>query len=147
MTIALGILTPDGVVVAADTQESWGYQGGAKVSGYKILSRVVRPSGRERAMASTGAGNSGLLDYVSQGLVDDFVNAKEPDAVARQFRAQVAEFYREHIFPHHVLPQQERPEVALIVGANWKSGESLLLANQFGALHKVKYHVAREMSR
>ena len=42
MTIALGILATDGVVIAADTQESSGYPGGAKVAGSKLLTRVVR---------------------------------------------------------------------------------------------------------
>lgn len=41
MTIALGILADDGVVIAADTEESWGYPGAAKISGYKILTRSV----------------------------------------------------------------------------------------------------------
>ena len=38
MTIALGILSHDGVVIAANTQESWGYLGGAKIKGNKITS-------------------------------------------------------------------------------------------------------------
>ena len=61
MTIALGILTPDGAIIAADTQESWGYE--AKTSGYKIMTRLSK--GHSRAASATGAGSAGYLDALN----------------------------------------------------------------------------------
>ena len=57
MTIALGILATDGIVLAADTEMSWG--NARKTEGAKIA--VVEQAG----IAIAGAGDVGLMDALS----------------------------------------------------------------------------------
>ena len=138
MTIALGILAPDGVVKAADTQESWGYFGGAKISGYKILTRV----GNGRACSATGAGSAGYLDSLSQELTDNFLDVPDPTNVERRLREKVREFYADHIRPMHGLPPIEQPSADVILGMTWKDHKAVLLANERSALRRCKHYVA-----
>ena len=65
MTIAIGILAKDGIVLASDTQETSGY---IKTEGSKILVGVGLPgSDREPwGLAITGAGSAAYLDSFSQ---------------------------------------------------------------------------------
>ena len=59
MTIALSIIAQNGIVFAADTEETWGDE--YKVAVGKVyIGDVSFPSGIEYGMAITGAGDSGL---------------------------------------------------------------------------------------
>src|SRR5688500_20129682 len=70
MTIAVGIIASDGIVIAADTEESYGST--AKISGNKILLR----SSADGDMAISGSGNAYYIDAVAQELEDEFL--KQP---------------------------------------------------------------------
>jgi hypothetical protein len=140
MTIALGILCADGgVIVAADTQESWGYQGGAKISGQKIITRVA-PEG-DRACSATGAGSAGYLDSLNQELTDNFLDVNDRSKIERRFREKVSKFYEAHVLPMHVYPANDQPSADVIVGMSWKAQKPLLLANERTALRRCKHHV------
>src|SRR5207247_11290193 len=80
MTIAIGLLATDGVVIAADTQESAGYPGDMKSSGTKILwalrSNASNPP-VTGAFAVSGAGTVGYLDAVNQKLENHSVYLPE----------------------------------------------------------------------
>src|SRR5208283_5317188 len=71
MTIALGVLAKDGVVLAADTELTWGY---LKTSGEKIWTTEAETG----ALAIAGAGPGGYLEAVSQQLIDDFQSLRKP---------------------------------------------------------------------
>src|SRR5260370_16462518 len=60
MTIALGILTPDAVVIGADTEQTWGY---LKTSGTKVFTKEAHG-----AIAVTGSGTTGYIEAFSQEL-------------------------------------------------------------------------------
>src|SRR5687767_11420830 len=75
MTIALGMLVADAVVIAADTQEGTGYAGGTKASGRKIFTQVDPTE--QRAFSATGAGDADYLDTLSQDLAGEFVAAAD----------------------------------------------------------------------
>src|ERR1051326_7385632 len=67
MTIALGILASDGIVVASDTQET--YSDLRKVRQTKILAVVNEPNA---GLLVTGAGSGPQIDALSQILCDRF---------------------------------------------------------------------------
>ena len=71
MTIALGLLASDGIVIAADTQET--YSGALKVNHPKISGALngdrFNPEG---VFIVTGAGSAVHLDPIGQELSDAF---------------------------------------------------------------------------
>ncbi len=140
MTIALGILTPDGVVIAADTQESWGSEGAAKTSGQKIITRLDRQ--HRRACSATGAGWAGYLDAINQALTDRFLAARIPQATERALRAELQKFYAAHILPQCVYPPDDQPAVDVLMGLSWANSPPMLLANQRSAFRRCKEYVA-----
>ena len=70
MTIALGILTSHGVVIAADTQEGTGRAGDTTASARKIFTRID-PS-EHRAISITGSGGADYLDALSEDIFEEF---------------------------------------------------------------------------
>lgn len=136
MTIAIGILAADGVVIAADTQESYG-SGFPKAPGYKIFSRVVED--QDRAISVTGAGSAGYLDALMQDLADAFIETPDPAEAAQRLRTVCAAFYREHVKPMDV-PDDLRPRI--VAGLHWKNGPSFLMTNLGSALHRRKRPVS-----
>ena len=140
MTIALGILAREGVVIAADTQESWGYMGGAKISGYKILTCTLPHQGR--ACSATGAGSAGYIDALNQELTDNFIAVEDPENIERRFREKVLKFYNAHVLPNHALSPMEQPRADVIVGITWAGRKPVLLANERSTLRRCKQYVA-----
>ncbi len=140
MTIALGILAPKTVVIAADTQESFGYAGGGKVSGYKI--RTCTLPDEDRAISITGAGDSDYLEAASQQLEDCFKRVRQPSRLESSLRQALRRFYRDHVEPMHSLPIDYQPQVNLIIGVTWKDRPSALFATTRNSLHKGKLYTA-----
>ena len=138
MTIALGILATDGIVIAADTQESWGYLGGAKISGNKILTRV----GDGRACSATGSGSAGYLDSLNQELTDNFLDVPDTKAVERRLREKLRKFYAAHVLPMSDLPEHERPSTEIIIGTSWEHERDVLFANELSTLRRCKHYIA-----
>src|SRR2546428_6976952 len=80
MTIALGILAKDGVVLAADTQET--YAGIFKVDQSKITAVLNgTPKAPRGAFVVSGAGTAGHLDSIQQDLCEAF-SKKGPKKIA-----------------------------------------------------------------
>ncbi len=96
MTIALGVLARDGVVLAADTEYTWGY---LKTSGEKIRSAECACG----ALAMAGAGDAGYLGAVCDDLVAEFQsygkNVPVPRMKAR-FEGILVEFHKKHVVPY-----------------------------------------------
>jgi hypothetical protein len=136
MTIALGILASDGVVIAADSQETvQGYwktnQGKITWSGFYGELRKTR--GRSAGVcAIAGAGNrAGYVDALTSRLTAAFNG--DPDAVQRGdvqslFEAETLTFHREHVVPYSDLP-----EVSLVIGYYRNHHEALFTTDR-GAL-------------
>jgi 20S proteasome alpha/beta subunit len=96
MTIALGVLAKDGVVLAADTELTWGY---LKTSGEKIWTTEAKAG----ALAIAGAGLGGYLEAVSQQLIDDFQSLHKPIAseqIKKRFEKILAAFHKAHVMPY-----------------------------------------------
>lgn len=136
MTIAIGILATDGVVIAADTQESYSYYGGAKIGVNKILSRVI--DGRGRSFAATGAGSGGHIDSLNQELADDFAAVALATSFEQRMRNTVQKFYKAHVIEMQ-LGAELRPHV--LIGATW-GGRAHLWKNEESAVVHCKHYEA-----
>jgi 20S proteasome alpha/beta subunit len=137
MTIALGLLAPNGVVIAADTQETMGW-GGVKYSGWKIQSR--RHKGGERSFAATGSGDAATLDALHQDLGDQF--AKSGADVQEKWKGILESFYSNHV---RQFNEPTRPlDIQSVCGLSWKnpSQNPELFATSFNRLRRIKQSVA-----
>ena len=96
MTIALGILAKDGLVIAADTQET--YSGLLKMEQGKIFSALNGPA----SFHITGAGSATHLDSISQQLCEDFSRRapRTMTALRDSVESSVRTFHVKHIAPY-----------------------------------------------
>jgi len=125
MTIAVGVLASDGVVLAADTEYTWGY---LKTSGEKIWTAEANGS----AVAVAGAGGSDYVEAVSQELLDNFQAAPEAasaEEIKKRFGTVLSSFHREHVVPFAEFHSQ-LTTVCLLV-AYQRESEAHLWATQF----------------
>jgi hypothetical protein len=137
MTIALGVLALDGLVVAADTEESDGYLKTAE-SKIRVSSSVdssagsanLTPgigvptrTGTSAATAVAGAGTASYIDAVSEALWSPCIDhAHEDDQkLIDAIAAPLGTFYREHVVPFAAYPALERPDFELLIAATHRS--------------------------
>ncbi len=135
MTIAVGILAADGIVIAADQQETSGW--GTKSVADKVLS-LVTPHG---VIAVTGAGSAGHLDAMAQQVCGAFFRSKagrELEAVQAGF----GDFYAKHIIPLYPFNQRfPNCDIDAIIGVDTPRGR-FILANEQTALRQCDGYVA-----
>ncbi len=122
MTVAIGIIASDGIVVAADTQETtpgyWkNYQG--KVAAASTMQ--IGPPMHSAGYIISGAGNSGYLRALSQ----EFRSILEPpatlDDVEARIRSIVRQFHLEHVAPF----QADVPVVDMLIGVQCNGEQAL----------------------
>jgi len=114
MTIALGILASDGVVLAADTLET--YPGSIKTRAPKIIGAVNDGQG---AMVVAGAGSAIYVDSLAQQVCDGF-SRKTPETIAElgdNLRSAIRDFHAESVAPYGGWPEYERPACSLLIAA------------------------------
>jgi len=113
MTICVGILATDGVVLAADREEGDEY---LKVDRGKIC-QAFRGSTPTGSIAVTGAGDGAALDEISNRLVDAFSKremrlgetAEDAEKILRDTHRN---YYTEAILP---FPYNERPDYGVLI--------------------------------
>jgi 20S proteasome alpha/beta subunit len=128
LTIALGILSGDYIVVAADTMESTGYAGNIQTETEKISSGSYVAADGAGGICMTGAGDSGYLDAIKQEIIETFVKDHIPiNEFETYFKKHLMEFYSNHVIPFGQFPASDRPSFDLIVGAE-QNGHAVLLA-------------------
>jgi hypothetical protein len=110
VTIALGLLVDESVVIGADTEISYG---ALKSEGCKIY----WPESAGGDLVVTGAGGVDYIEAVYQELKSIFL--RHPSAsiqdIEDRFKKELKDFYREHVVPFAQYPLEERPEFALII--------------------------------
>jgi hypothetical protein len=138
MTIALGILADDGVVLAADTEESTGY---LKNETTKILNVLGGKDVLKGSAVISGAGDSGYVSAAMVGLADVFLDNKTLHSKELQeaFESYLRESYKDHIIPFSSYPQGERPAIEMIIAHNRDGAQRLLISEKSVVLKKHPY--------
>lgn len=133
MTIAIGILAANGIVIAADQQETlWSTKSVAD----KVLS-LVKSKG---VIAVTGAGSAGHLDAMAQQVCGAFLKARAGQE-AQAIRDSFSEFYATHIVP--LYPFEKRfpdCDIEAIIGVDTPRAR-FILANERTALWQCGRYV------
>jgi hypothetical protein len=119
MTIAIGLVATDGVVIAADTEEQIGSMKSDE-SKMLIANRGLANK-KAGALVVTGAGDAGYLDSINMDICTSFFSAKSLSGArwVKTFRKQVKDFYRDHVIPFAKFPEHDRPDLALVVGVTF----------------------------
>jgi 20S proteasome alpha/beta subunit len=142
MTICLGMLAQDGIVIAADAEESDTY---FKRSQQKILEfrSGMQPGNNPRptfACAFTGAGDAGYLDALFYRIIKKFpvdkVNTQEFEEL---IAAEVKDFHEQHLFPLAVCP--DPPEIQILIGA-YAQWSTLMLVSHGSTVRRGFPYVA-----
>lgn len=136
MTIALGILASDGVVIAADSQETvQGYWKGnqGKVWWAGQYSDLKKSKGRSAGVCGIGgAGNrAGYVDSLTFKLIKAFqrdADAVDRDDLERVFEKETTTFHREHVAPYG-----DYPDVSMVIGY-YRNHHAGLFSTDRGAL-------------
>jgi hypothetical protein len=137
MTICIGLLASDGIVIAADSQESDQYY---KRSQRKILPFLggvqlgSDPKPPSMACAYTGAGEAGYID----AFFDDVVRNSSLNPTQQEFESSLGEklriFHEQHLFPLAVA--KNPPEIQILVGA-YVQWQTFILVSHGSTLRKA----------
>lgn len=138
MTIAIGLIAQDGLVLAADTQET--IQGLWKNDQGKILSAghsIIGPIPDVGYCAISGAGGGEYIDALARQMMERFL-ANPP--VATHAEAQTAfapvleDFHAKHILPFGHYPRDDRPHLRLVIGCHFHLRGSMLFVTEENVL-------------
>jgi len=148
MTIAIGMMAQDGLVVAADTQESTGdYMKGAKG---KMACFYVHDGDWADSCIVAGAGDSGHVHALIEELGQTFQAAdpkmqiysfakKSPPSLQSEFRDCVKRFYKEHIIPFSSYPERKRPDVEMLIACQRKTMMGIFTSEKTVVNHSSPY--------
>jgi hypothetical protein len=133
MTIALGILGSDGLVLAADSEHTWNY---LKTSSPKLSSATGNGS-----IAITGSGTSGYLEGLSQRISSIFIgnpgfSIEELDGA---FGAELRAFFEDHVIPFAAFATP--PFCDLIIGVQ-RDSQQALWASTHASLRRCENYAA-----
>jgi hypothetical protein len=138
MTIALGILASDGIVVAADTEESSGY---LKNETTKILNVIGPKDILGGSCVISGAGDSGYVSSSMFELADVFLDNKtlRGKVLQQTFEDSIKKFHDDHIIPFAAYPTEDRPAIELLIAHNRVNNPTLLISEKSAVIHKSPY--------
>lgn len=105
------MLCQDGVVLAADTQESW--SDGLKCSAGKIYARFDEPIPGKCSIACTGSGPAHELESISQQIMAFSDQDRNPAEFEKYLAKAIGGFHKQHVLPLAGTP--EVPNVSLII--------------------------------
>jgi 20S proteasome alpha/beta subunit len=113
MTIALGMISTGGIVLAADTQVT--------VPGYMKTSQSKLTIGTDWAGSTcviSGAGSVGYLEGLGQTLRGEFLADHQdgnPQYCHALFEKTLRGFYRRHVIPFASWPEADQPSVDVLI--------------------------------
>ena len=114
VTIGIGIVASDGIVIAADREEGDSYlkNDTGKIS---LLFKATQPLG---SIAVTGAGTEPYIDEAAKLISASFSDDTEGTeaTVESAIAATHRKYYSETVLPFALYPSNERPDYSLLVG-------------------------------
>lgn len=122
MTIALGLVAVDGLVLASDSEHSVGDY--FKTSGQKVFFRSTQPMGSSKdkflphGVGVTGSGTTAYIEAMQQNLIETYQKLYDEGMgdLESAFAKSLRDFYADNIFPFANHPYEDRPSVSLIIG-------------------------------
>lgn len=147
MTIAIGMRAQDGLVVAADTQESIGdYLKGVKG---KMSCFYTHDKGWAESCIVAGAGDSGYVQALMEELGQTYQAAdpimhvyhlgKNTPSLQSEFRDCIKRFYKEHIIPFAAYPERKRPDVEMLIACQRKTMMGIFTSEKTVVNHSPTY--------
>ena len=135
MTIAIGLIANDGVVIAADRQETEGDQ---KKEQRKIDTLWAGGIG---SLVVSGAGNGPYIDSMTMRLQRAFASKvgtrSDNEEMTENFRATHAAFYTAAVLPFAGYQPYERPDYELLFGCSTVAKHHFLWYSQNLTLNRV----------
>lgn len=134
LTIAIGLIAGDGVVIAADRQES---DGEHKKAQRKIESLWALGVG---ALLVSGAGDGPYIDTMTERLRFCFGRTQSKDSsigMTEEFREVHKTFYSESVLPFALYQPHERPDYELLFGCSTDNKSNLLWYSHKLTLNQV----------
>jgi hypothetical protein len=119
MTICIGIRTNDGIVIAADAQESDNYY---KRAQQKIMPWLggIQPNSQQPAQVAclfTGAGEGGYIDAFISDAINGLDHKMTGPQMQEYLRRCVLDFHRKHLFP--LARVTDPPEISMLIACMW----------------------------
>ncbi len=124
MTIGAGFICRDGIVIAADTQESTGYAGYMKGEKFKIdYSQQSTWS-----IAIAGAGDSNYVEMCAQQILRSCaITHDSPYPRFDVIQALGMEIFSRHFLPFSGYPRDDRPIADMLIAIQEKNGRQELI--------------------
>lgn len=115
MTIAIGLIASDGIVLAADREESDAYQ---KLDQGKLRGKSIDFPPYDTVVIA-GAGSGAYIDAITLQALNWFARSLPVNIsdVEKELAQQNKDFYTEHVLPLALYPSEERPDYSLLIGA------------------------------
>ena len=119
MTVAAGFLCKDGIIVAADTQESYGYPGALKSEVLKI----DHSQQSTWSIAIAGAGDSGYVQMCAQKILNSTaITENSPCPSVHTVESIAMEIFRNYMLPLSAYPTADRPTAHMVIATQPKNG-------------------------
>jgi hypothetical protein len=127
VTIALGVLCSDGIVLAADSEEGDIYPGDIKTRTMKIGAGMCgAPIGMPQISAAvSGAGWARYLDAAKQKILPAVYGhpANSADDIQAMIEPEISDFYTKHVMPF--FSSDQKPELSVMVARQCGSQRAL----------------------
>jgi hypothetical protein len=143
MTICIGMLASDGIVIAADAQESDTYYKRSQQKIFTFHGAIPvgnNPNPPSLACAFTGAGESGYIDaFIANSIFDIPTGATTHKDFQEFLAAKIQAFHKQHIFP--LAAANNPPEVQILVGA-YVQRQTCMFVSYSSTLRRALPHAA-----
>jgi 20S proteasome alpha/beta subunit len=138
VTIGAGFICKDGIVVAADTQESTGYAGYMKGEKFKI----DYSEQREWSIAITGAGDSTYVEMCAQKILRSCAISENSPCPSYYGLENIAmEVFQRHLLPLAAYPTSDRPVAHVLIALQQKNGRKEVI--EWNGASFVSYYPCR----
>ena len=127
MTICIGIVAQDGIVIAADAQESDSYfkRGQQKILTWHVLGLGSGPQPPPAGCVITGAGDAGFIDSFTRKLLASVKGSMTIQTFQAHLENEIAAFYGRHVAP--ILSSNPESDFQMLIGVYFGFASALFV--------------------
>ena len=142
VTIAIGLIVSDAVILAADSQETARNFMKTDVGKIMGLAYTSQTDGMG-AIGIAGAGHPGYIDTFGDQLrgLFDGSRPQNADETTGTMAAALEDFYAKHVIPFDRYPPEDRPDFQLLIALQ-RRNKIKLLVTHLSVLHTVSFHTS-----